>query len=508
MEDEDYFLFNDTIKSSLDPNAGDYAISGTNKLGIEAVTAIWLNTPALNFVQNTTFQSGAGFLFTTGNNSFVISPNTGTFTFQNSQAYFDGPKLRLAGAISGNASNDETAKLDIYSYTGTTTVSGAIAEVYTSHVGTQTLTHASVATTFTKAATLLLRSAPSAGANVTITNPYALLIEGGNASLNADNAKLLLGADDASSIYYDGTDMYIKPDEVGTGNLVVTGGDVNILNKIQIGGSAGDTPARELVVKESGAGAVYAQFVNSDTGSTATDGAIFGLGASEDFFIWNYENSYMGFATNGNERARIHADGDISIVGDLVVNAALGTNPAASLDVNGDTRMGDSSTNYVEVESDGDVVFVGGAGLAFAEIYVKDSVATISLDADNADVLVTQFTTNGQSNNCTADAANDKITITVTGKYLVTASVVASIDVGAATTLEISAYLNGAEQTNVHACRDLASAAGNGSISLCGVIDVTTASWDLDLRANVTDTNARDITFRDLNLTVTQIGGT
>jgi hypothetical protein len=204
-----------------------------------------------------------------------------------------------------------------------------------------------------------------------------------------------------------------------------------------------------------------------------------------------------------------------TMTGSLQINVPTTTSEALILKTTDDNATKNlfeakdsSGTNLVEISGTGDMTFVGGAGLAFAEIYVKDSTATISLDADNADVKVTQFTTNGQSNNCTADAANDKITFTKIGKYLVTGSVVASIDVGNITTLEVSVYLNGSEQTNIHACRALASNAGNGSISLCGIIDVTTAGWDLDLRANVTDTTARDVIFRDLNLSVVQIGGT
>jgi hypothetical protein len=166
------------------------------------------------------------------------------------------------------------------------------------------------------------------------------------------------------------------------------------------------------------------------------------------------------------------------------------------------------STNYMDVNDSGDVVFNGSSGLAFAEIYVEGSSATISLDADLADVKITQFTTNGESNNCTADATNDKITFTKTGKYLVLASIVAKIDAGSTTVLEVTGYLNGVAQTNIHSHRSMATAAAEGSMSINGIIDVTTVDWDLDLRANVSDSTARDVTFQDITLSVIQIGGT
>jgi hypothetical protein len=167
------------LVSTLDPNVGDYALTSTNKLGIEATNAIWLNSPYLIFVQSTSITSPSGFSFGTGNNSFVVSPNVGTFTFKNSTFLVAESKLRSTGNISGNASNDETAKLDLYNYTGTTTVSGTIAEVYTSRIGTQTITHASTATTITNAASLVIENAPAAGTNVTITSKWAILVKTG-----------------------------------------------------------------------------------------------------------------------------------------------------------------------------------------------------------------------------------------------------------------------------------------------------------------------------------------
>ena len=167
------------LVSKLDPNVGYYALTSTNKLGIEATTAIWLKSPSLTFVQSTSITSPSGFSFGTGNNSFAISPNVGTFTFTNSTFLIAGSKLRSTGNISGNASNDETAKLDLHNYTGTTTVSGTIAELYTSRIGKQTISHASTATTFTNAATLVIENAPAAGSNVTITNKWAILVKAG-----------------------------------------------------------------------------------------------------------------------------------------------------------------------------------------------------------------------------------------------------------------------------------------------------------------------------------------
>jgi hypothetical protein len=53
------------------------------------------------------------------------------------------------------------------------------------------------------------------------------LTPGGNISL-ADNEKLLLGTGDDASLYYDGSDLYIDPQEVGSGDVIINAGNVGI----------------------------------------------------------------------------------------------------------------------------------------------------------------------------------------------------------------------------------------------------------------------------------------
>jgi hypothetical protein len=194
------------------------------------------------------------------------------------------------------------------------------------------------------------------------------------------------------------------------------------------------------------------------------------------------------------------------INGDVRIGDAV--KPGQTFEVNGISEIGDGgTTNYVEFDATGDVDFKGGSGLAFAEIFVEGSTATITVDSDIPDVIITQFDTNGESNNCTADVANDKITFIEEGKYMVTISVSVSISSGVTTELHIRGYLNGVEQTNVHSHRTLATTQV-GSMSLSGIIDVTTSGWDLDVRANIDSSTARSLTVEDITLTAIQIGGT
>ena len=53
---------------------------------------------------------------------------------------------------------------------------------------------------------------------------YAFKADGGDLALTRDNSKILLGGGEDSSIYYDGTNLLIKPDVVGTGYLNIATG--------------------------------------------------------------------------------------------------------------------------------------------------------------------------------------------------------------------------------------------------------------------------------------------
>ena len=185
----------------------------------------------------------------------------------------------------------------------------------------------------------------------------------------------------------------------------------------------------------------------------------------------------------------------------------------ASIDHTNITNRGSNThaqidTHIASVANPHSVTLAQAGGDAYAEIYNKDEAAnTIELDADLADVII-PFANNGLSNNCTADQANNKITITAMGIYSVKVSITAAIDAGATTILETHGHLNGAIQPQIHAHRSMLTSAPEGSISMSGLIDVTTVPWDLDLRANVSDSTARDVTFSDTNLSVMRIGAT
>lgn len=209
------------------------------------------------------------------------------------------------------------------------------------------------------------------------------------------------------------------------------------------------------------------------------------------------------------EVATIDSDGNGYFAGNVGIGT---TSPDTKLQVVGDTKFGDDNTNYVTTDATGDMVFVGGAGLCFADMYAADAsdTITISVTGKANKVQITSFTANGVSNNCTPDHTNDHITITKAGMYLCNVSIHAiSTGGGGADNYGYSVYKNNGatEFVNLHGQRDLTGGGGDeGSMTLSGIIDLAAADtievwiWN--------NTNADDIVIDDINLSLVQVGGT
>ena len=77
----------------------------------------------------------------------------------------------------------------------------------------------------------------------------------------------------------------------------------------------------------------YRAFTNTACGgSTGSDGFSIGIDSNANVNIWNFENTYTNFGTNGGERMRITSDGIVAI---NTTTPSSGSN----LDVNGKTKV-------------------------------------------------------------------------------------------------------------------------------------------------------------------------
>ena len=107
--------------------------------------------------------------------------------------------------------------------------------------------------------------------------------------------------------------------------------------RITSGGNVGigtDNPATKTAIVGSDSGDVYLQIANSTTGSDANSGFLVGLKSDEGATLYQMENNYMRFGTNGAERLRIDAGGGLQLGTSTATASKLtvyGANDAAAI---------------------------------------------------------------------------------------------------------------------------------------------------------------------------------
>ena len=159
--------------------------------------------------------------------------------------------------------------------------------------------------------------------------------------------------------------------------------------------------------------------------------------------------------------------------------------------------MGQLTNTTAEVQEQMDGIY--------AEIHCNDNTTTQNIATGASYVKVTNFDTNGESNGCTADQANDKITITKNGEYKVEVSVSFTAATGNVNWFG-AIFIDGVEQDGIHFERKLGSGGDYGALQIGGVASVTTAPVDVDVRFRHDRLSDDLMTLRYANLNVVRIG--
>ena len=162
------------------------ALSGTNTIYYRSAANTWSAVTVgtgLSFSGGTLATSGGGGGTPGGSNTQIQYNNSGAFagssslTFNSTLGQVAVPSISLTGNISSPAWTTNGIGIAHTTRTLTdTTSAGTVAASYTSVLGGNTIA-ANSATTFTDYASLWLGT-PTAGTNVTITNPYSLVTAG------------------------------------------------------------------------------------------------------------------------------------------------------------------------------------------------------------------------------------------------------------------------------------------------------------------------------------------
>jgi hypothetical protein len=131
-------------------------------------------------------------------------------------------------------------------------------------------------------------------------------------------------------------------------------------------------------------------FQNSDTGTTTSDGFAVGIGAAEEAYLFNQENTALLFGTNNTERARITSGGNF-FVGSTTAPALgtekLGVNGGANTAGGFVTTTNTNPTLFVANSSDTTNTYVmrfstGSGGNTRGEIYYNGSALVYATSSD------------------------------------------------------------------------------------------------------------------------------
>ena len=172
----------------------------------------------------------------------------------------------------------------------------------------------------------------------------------------------------------------------------------------------------------------------------------------------------------------------------------------------GDLITGDVITEEQIVQAD--LIFQGaGKGLSFGSLYLHEGAQNIDISTPGQGVYakITGLTT-GLLNNVTINS--DAFRVANPGIYKVDWQISGDSQ-GNNKDYEVDIFLNSVEQADGSARREFATVASLGSISGTGLIDVTSASHDIDLRIKETGAGAgTDFDIFNLNFNILQVGGT
>jgi hypothetical protein len=142
----------------------------------------------------------------------------------------------------------------------------------------------------------------------------------------------------------------------------------------------------------------------------------------------------------------------------------------------------------------------------FAEIYTDGGSTAQSIAQGVTPVKVINFLTNGDSDHCTADQANSKITVTLNGEYYISISCSYKAGTGGDTWFG-SIFADGVELSDIHFEDSLPNNTDFIAASASGLHHFTGSPCDVDFRIHHDDpSNPVDFTATYMNLTLFRIG--
>jgi len=139
----------------------------------------------------------------------------------------------------------------------------------------------------------------------------------------------------------------------------------------------------------------------------------------------------------------------------------------------------------------------------YATIYANDAVVAQSIPTGAGHTKLTLFDKNGDDNDCTADVANDKVTVTHAGVYSITGSYSFASGTGSVV-WHVAPFINGTEAQGGHFERKTpANDVGSAAISCVARVG---ANEDVDVRVTHDSGGAVNLTMSQGSLNVIYLG--
>jgi hypothetical protein len=262
-------------------------------------------------------------------------------------------------------------------------------------------------------------------------------------------------------------------------------------------------------------GVIAVQTAAATAGSVIFAGTSGLLTQDNTNFFWDDSNNQLelGSGTSALPAYSFKNDNDTGIFLAGANSMGLVANGTKLVEVSGTgLQLGTPGTNYVNIESDGDVCFVSGAGLQYGEIYAYDAASAVTITGTGIanKVQITAFSTNGCSNgSVTPDHTNSHVTVGKAGDYEISVNIHADSVAGAGAQFGFAAYLNNGATLlqNIHGHEDFS---GGGSETNTVQLGPGCASLSADDTVEVwvwNETNTQNITIEDITLFVKQVGG-
>lgn len=141
----------------------------------------------------------------------------------------------------------------------------------------------------------------------------------------------------------------------------------------------------------------------------------------------------------------------------------------------------------------------------FGEIYTADNTAAQTIPTGTDYTKCNAFNTAGEYRGVSLDAANNKMTLTSAGYYMI--GITASSKLGTAgVTLKTALFLGGVKVPSCQAVRKINNANDESTVSFGGIVKVDTANSEIDVR--VSHDNGGDVSLTTVfcNLNAVYIG--